>query len=307
MGIRGGPAGPAAHGHRGGRGDVGGAHHHPDRAVPTTVTALTTTGRRQPRPRPSTLLEKLPKPRGGPPTTRPRSPASTRETPRRRTSRPPTPPASPVRRLRSRPRPEPTARRSTVILRPPNTPDEATANTTGRPRARTTASTTVRAQRHEARHGPEHELGRHDAEARRPPRHHSSQLVRHDGGDSVRDNRPAHRRGAAPRRLRAGSRRATTPAPAAPAHVRPLPQPFDRPTHQASHRTRHRPGSPSGRRHEPSASRSPAPSTKVLPPLADRNNLSLQSPGALAMLAGLAVVVLAVMSYVAWTGRRRHG
>jgi hypothetical protein len=56
----------------------------------------------------------------------------------------------------------------------------------------------------------------------------------------------------------------------------------------------------------PKPSPSPSSHPKVVPPLADRNTLSLQSPGPLALLGGLAFVVIAVMGYVAWTGRRGH-
>jgi uncharacterized iron-regulated membrane protein len=42
-------------------------------------------------------------------------------------------------------------------------------------------------------------------------------------------------------------------------------------------------------------------------PLADRNNVALQSTGVLAALGGLGAVVVAVMGYVFWSGRRHNG
>jgi hypothetical protein len=82
-------------------------------------------------------------------------------------------------------------------------------------------------------------------------------------------------------------------------HTQPAPHPTPRPSHHPTPRPQPKP--------IPKPTPKPTSHERVLPPLADRNDLALQSPGVLAMLAGLALVVLAAMGYVVWSGRRGRG
>ena len=283
-----GPSGRATHGPDAGRHHavitVGpAARRTADHAAADAAKAAREAAQRLPRPL-ARLLDRLPRPL-----------ASRRATPRS-TRRPGTPSAKPGSQPAA---PKPTEAAATPgngkHATPASTADTAstTASTTAR-----TASTTARTAR---------------PRRRRPGSHGTTH--RSSSGSTVRDR---HRRRSCVTPARRGSRPAQHSAARQPgrtsdtsADTRASTSARPRPARSRSTgRRTTRDATTPGRRPAIDTHRrraAPAPSTKVLPPLADRNNLSLQSPGALAMLAGLALVVLAVMGYVAWTGRRRHG